>query len=103
MVLCEISCEFFGGFKTDIDLNYMESKEDICEQVKRTLITTLQINNFESLVIKAEKIKFHIHDLEFGQILMLEPNKKIWICNHATHCDNSNENDNNSEENVVET
>tara|TARA_B100000674_G_C37028514_1_gene553150 strand:+ start:192 stop:503 length:312 start_codon:yes stop_codon:yes gene_type:complete len=102
MVLCEISCEFFGGFTTQIDLNYMDSKKDICDQVKRTLITTLQINNFESLVIKAEKITFHIHDLDFGQILMMKPNKKIWICNHSTHCDSSNENENTSEENIVE-
>lgn len=102
MVLCEISCEFFGGFKTDIDLNYMESKKDICEQVKSSLITTLQMNNLESLVIRAEKIKFHIHDLDFGQILMLEPNKKIWICNHTTHCDDSDENEDNSEENFVQ-
>ena len=98
MVLCEISCEFFGGFKTEIDLNYMDSKKDICDQVKRSLITTLQMNNLESLVIRAEKITFHIHDLDFGQILMMESNKKIWICNHNTHCDSSNENEDNSEE-----
>ena len=96
MVLCEISCEFFGGFKTQIDLNYMDSKKDICEQVKRTLITTLQINNLEALVIKAEKINFHIHDFDFGQILMMPSNSKLWICNHTPQCDN-----NSTEENVV--
>ncbi len=98
MVLCEISCEFFGGFKTQIDLNYMDSKKDICDQVKRTLITTLHMNNFEALVIKAEKINFHIHDFEFGEILMMQPNKKLWICNHNTHCDSCSENENTSEE-----
>tara|TARA_B100000242_G_C42743356_1_gene346730 strand:- start:272 stop:583 length:312 start_codon:yes stop_codon:yes gene_type:complete len=102
MVLCEISCEFFGGFTTEIDLNYMESKKDICEQVKRTLITTLQMNNLLALVDKAEKINFHIHDFEFGQILMMENDKKIWICNHTPHCDSSNHNENHSEENVVD-
>tara|TARA_X000000368_G_scaffold411439_1_gene396289 strand:+ start:375 stop:680 length:306 start_codon:yes stop_codon:yes gene_type:complete len=101
MVLCEISCEFFGGFTTEIDLNYMDSKKDICEQVKRTLITTLQMNNLPALVDKVEKINFHIHDFEFGQILMMENDKKLWICNHTTHCDSSNEN--NSDENVVES
>ena len=82
MVLCEISCEIFGGFQTQIDLNYMESKNDICNQVKRTLITTLQTNNLTSLVHKATNINFHIHDLEFGQILLKHENDKIWICNH---------------------
>ena len=83
MVLCEISCEFFGGFTTDIDLNYMDSKKDITDQVKRTLITTLQMNNFPALVNKAEKINFHIHDFEFGQILMMQENQTVWICNHC--------------------
>lgn len=103
MVKCEISCEFFGGFTTEIDLNYMDSKKDICDQVKRTLITTLQMNNLEALVIRAEKINFHIHDLDFGQILMMQSNKKLWICNHSTHCDSCDENEKTSEENVVET
>ena len=93
MVLCEISCEFFGGFTTQIDLNYMDRKEDICEQVKRTLITTLQINNLLSLADRAGKISFHIHDLDFGQILMMQSNEKIWICNHNPHCsENTKEN-----------
>ena len=102
MVLCEISCEFFSGFKTQIDLNYMDSKKDICEQVKRTLITTLQMNSLPALVDKAEKITFHIHDLEFGQILMMQENQKIWICNHSPQCDDNNSEENN-EENTAES
>lgn len=101
MVLCEISCEFFGGFTTQIDLNYMDSKKDICDQVKRTLITTLQMNNFPALVDKAEKITFHIHDFEFGQILMMQNDKKLWICNHSKQCDANN--NYSTEENVVES
>lgn len=92
MVLCEISCDIFGGFQTNIDLNYMESKNDICNQVKRTLITTLQTNNLLSLVDKAEKINFHIHDIDFGQILLMQENNKIWICNHSPHCNDETEN-----------
>tara|TARA_Y100001935_G_C17017960_1_gene366309 strand:+ start:315 stop:620 length:306 start_codon:yes stop_codon:yes gene_type:complete len=92
MVKCEISCEFFGGFTTQVDLNYMDSKKDICEQVKRTLITTLQINNLSALADKAEKINFHIHDFDFGDILLMDNSKKLWICNHTPHCDNDDEN-----------
>ena len=99
MVLCEISCKFFGGFTTQVDLNYMDSKTDICDQVKRTLITTLQINNLPALVFRAEKTTFHIHDFEFGQILMMQDNQKLWICNHKTPCDES---DKNNDENIVE-
>ena len=69
----------------------MDNKNDICNQVKRTLITTLQMNNLEALAIKAEKINFHIHDLEFGQILLMKENRKIWICNHSPQCDENTE------------
>lgn len=103
MVLCEISCEFFGGFTTEVDLNYMDSKKDICEQVKRTLITTLQMNNLPALVDKAEKINFHIHDFEFGQILIMGNDKKLWVCNHKPHCNESstkNEENSNTENTV---
>lgn len=100
MVLCEISCEFFGGFKTEIDLNYMNNKKDICEQVKRTLLTTLQINNLPALANKLETITFHIHDFEFGDILMMENDKKLWICNHGQQCENNNSKE---PENVVES
>jgi hypothetical protein len=99
MVKCEISCEFFGGFTTEIDLNYVESKKDICDQIKRTLITTLTINNFTALVNKAEKIKFHIHDFDFGDILLMEGNKILWICNHSSHCD-ENQEENHDENNT---
>tara|TARA_X000000368_G_C22663036_1_gene550503 strand:- start:26 stop:418 length:393 start_codon:yes stop_codon:yes gene_type:complete len=99
MVRCEISCEFFGGFTTEIDLNYMESKKDICDQVKRTLITILQTNNFPALADKAEKITFHIHDFDFGHILLMEENQKLWICNHATHCDENNDKNENDDKN----
>lgn len=94
MVLCEISCEFFGGFKTQVDLNYMDNKKDICDQVKRTLITTLHMNNFPALVNKAEKFNFHIHDLEFGQILMMQENQTVWICNHCEIIESTKESNN---------
>ena len=102
MVKCEISCEFFGGFTTEVDLNYMDSKKDICEQVKRTLITTLQINNLPALAYKAEKINFHIHDFDFGDILMMDfKEKKLWICNHTPHCNDENKKDEENTNNTV--
>tara|TARA_B100000795_G_C22790122_1_gene436542 strand:- start:1764 stop:2018 length:255 start_codon:yes stop_codon:yes gene_type:complete len=83
MVFCEISCRLFGGFKVEVDLNYMDTIEQICDQVKTSLITTLQTNNLRSLVEKAKAITFHVHDLEFGSILLMQNDDKIWICNHS--------------------
>tara|TARA_B110000008_G_C16682619_1_gene449398 strand:- start:355 stop:603 length:249 start_codon:yes stop_codon:yes gene_type:complete len=82
MVKCKISCRTFGNFETELDLDYYNSTEEICEQVKRTLITTLEMHHFTYLIEQAKKIHFHIHDLEFGQILLLGDDATIWICNH---------------------
>ena len=83
MVLCEVSCKFFSGFQTQVDLNYIDNKEEICNQVKRDLINTLQINKFRALINMVEKINFHIHDMEFGKILLMRTTDTIWICNHV--------------------
>tara|TARA_B100000886_G_C20156178_1_gene380126 strand:- start:298 stop:552 length:255 start_codon:yes stop_codon:yes gene_type:complete len=79
---CKISCPTFQGFEVDLNINYVESIRDICKQVKSTLITHLETYNFEILLTKAKQIEFHIHDYEIGDILLMENNSTIWICNH---------------------
>ena len=79
---CKISCPTFQGFEVDLNINYVESIHDICKQVKSTLITHLETYNFEILLTKAKQIEFHIHDYEIGDILLMENNSTIWICNH---------------------
>ena len=37
---------------------------------------------FEVLKSEAKKINFHIHDWEFGNILLQGEGTIIWVCNH---------------------
>lgn len=79
---CKISCRTFQGFEVDLNIDYVESTDEICKQVKSTLITHLETYKFENLLDIANKIEFHIHDYEMGDILMMENNTTLWICNH---------------------
>ncbi len=79
---CKISCRTFQGFEVNLDINYVETIDDICKQVKSTLVTHLETYNFENLLSIAKNIEFHIHDYEMGDILLMENNSTLWICNH---------------------
>ena len=82
VIVCKISDKLFQGFEVYLDMNYVDNVEQICEQVKKTLITHLNTYKFESLIDKAKIIHFHIHDYDIGQILMMQENAILWICNH---------------------
>ena len=88
-ITCKISDEHFSGFETEIDLDYVESIEDICKQVKNTLCVHLESYNFESLLNIANNKNFHIHDYEFGEILINSPNI-LWVCSHCPEHDEKN-------------
>ena len=42
----------------------------------------LDLHKFEVLKGEAKKINFHIHDWEFGNILLQGEGTIIWVCNH---------------------
>ena len=82
ILTCKLSDKTFQGFEVRLDMNYINTKEEICLQVKSTLVTHLEWFKFEILAEMAKTINFHIHDHEIGDILMMEENKTLWICNH---------------------
>jgi len=88
-----ISDEFFSGYEVPLNLNYFESIEDICFQVKQTLMTFLEINKLEELKRKASEINFHIHDYEFGNLLLMPENTTVWVCSHCNDlkCDDNSD------------
>lgn len=81
-ITCKISDDHFSGFETTVDLNYVDSMEEICEQVKKRLYVVLQDNNLETLLNIANNKNFHIHGHQFGEIL-INPPKIVWICSHC--------------------
>ena len=39
-------------------------------------------HNFELLVSSLQKTNLHIHDFTFEDVLLSEPNKQFYICDH---------------------
>ena len=81
--ICEFSSDLFGGFKYNLDTNEVDSIEEIIALAVYRLRTTLQTSNFEILVEKVDKTKWHIHSHTFEDVL-LKDNDTIWICDHCT-------------------
>ena len=78
----KISDKLFQGFEVTLDLDYFDSLEKICEQVKKTLLCHLEIYKFDTLVPELKNKDFHIHDQELGNILLMNEKETVWVCCH---------------------
>ena len=78
-----ISCPYFGGFKMSVDINQYETTNGIIEHVLTMLKETLTQSSLESLVDKLSELRefYHIHDYEFGYMLINQG--PYYICNHC--------------------
>lgn len=77
--VCESSTRLFGGFRCKLDLDGVDSVEEIIILA----ISYLKHHLFEVLVEKVDKTNWHIHSNTFENIL-INKNDKIWICDHCT-------------------
>lgn len=80
--LCEFSSSTFGGFQHRINLETVESVDDIIVQTVAHLKLVLQIYHLRELFEKTNVTKWHIHSQTFNDILTT-PNETIWICDHC--------------------
>lgn len=78
-----ISGSIFGGYKTVIDLDLVESIDDILDEVTSRIRD--DIKKYPEIMsgLNKEKIKFHIHNYEFGDILMSDQETIFYVCNHS--------------------
>jgi hypothetical protein len=82
IIECKVSCKLFQGYSIKLDLDYHNSLDSICKQVKKSLVTFFNTHGFEALESKAKSFDFHIHDYQFGDILLMEEETIIWVCHH---------------------
>jgi len=82
IITFKLSDEFFQGYEVVLDMDYFESNEEICEQITQTLKTHLELHKFEILLAKLKDKVFHIHDEEFGNILLKSQTDVVWVCSH---------------------
>jgi hypothetical protein len=84
----QFSHTLFWGFQRMVDLDEVESLQDIIDIMYIKLVEFLKGENFEVLLEKLEKTKnvLHIHNNTFGQILISKPTNIIYICDHGDTC-----------------
>lgn len=83
-----MSCSTFGGYTCKIEVNNIETVDDIVEMVLSHLNNTLQQYNFEFLIATLSKKRpyYHIHDVSIADILM-GTNDIFYICDNKTCSD----------------
>ena len=77
-----ISSELFSFYQKDIDVNSVESIEEIILLVVTELDDLLKNNHLEILSEELNKCKFHIHDYTFEVICQESSPAKFYICDH---------------------
>jgi len=77
------SSEYFSGFFVMININEIQTIDDIIIKFYNKLINILQNNHFEKLVEIAKNRNFHIHSYEIEDILSSSPNDMFYICDHC--------------------
>ena len=78
-----ISGSIFGEYKTVINLDLVDSVDDILEIVINRIEEDMK--NYPQILKKLdkEKEKFHINGYEFGSILISEIDVIFYVCSHC--------------------
>jgi hypothetical protein len=77
-----ISSKLFSFYEKQIDLNSVESIDEIILLVVTELDDLLKKNNLEILSEELNKCKFHIHGFTFNDIKKECTSAKYYICDH---------------------
>ena len=79
----QISGSIFGEYKAVINLDLVDSVDDIINIVINRIKEDMK--NYPQILreLNKEQEKFHIHDYEFGSILISEPEKIFYVCSHC--------------------
>lgn len=77
-----ISSKLFSFYEKDIDVNSVESIDEIILLVVTELNDLLVKNNLEILSEELNKCKFHIHGFTFDDIKKECTSAKYYICDH---------------------
>ena len=81
-VHCQFSSDYFSGYNVEIDLSKIKSLDQIVNICRDSLLSVLRKHNFEILIERAHKSKFHIHQPTCLEQAKANPLEVIWICDH---------------------
>ncbi len=78
-----ISGGVFWGYETLVDIDEIDTLEDITNKTITNLKSDLNRLKLIELVNNVDPRVFHIHSVKLGDILTSEPQFVIYICNHC--------------------
>ncbi len=78
-----ISGGTFWGYETYVDIDEIETLEDIINKIISNLKNDLTNLKLVELVNNLDPRVFHIHSTDLGNILIGDPDMIIYICNHC--------------------
>ena len=78
-----LSDDLFQSFEMDIDLDVVETIEEIISLIVSMLLEALRENKLVNLENILNSRKFHVHDYSFEDVLLSESNAIFYICSHC--------------------
>ena len=78
-----ISGGTFWGYETYVDIDEIETLEDIVNKSISNLKNDLNNIKLVELLNNLDPRVFHIHSTDLGSIFISEPDIIIYICNHC--------------------
>jgi len=78
-----ISGGLFTGYETIVDLDNIDSLQDIVDITIENLKSRLNFINLHELSNSIDLRVYHIHSSNIGEILISEPQYVIYVCNHC--------------------
>lgn len=77
------SSELFSGFSTRINITFISTLNDICNQFKKDLKEVLKKHKFENLIKQLDNCNFHIHSYTIEDILLSKSEDIFYVCDHC--------------------
>ena len=77
----QLSCKVFWGYRISVDLDLLDTTEEIVPYVKNSLDNYLRKVNLICLAEDLAKMEFNSPSLE-SMLLSNSPNNIVYICNH---------------------
>lgn len=77
-----MSDEIYSYYRTQIDLDEVNSLEEIVKIVRLNLIRDLNNLGLEVLAEKAKYKHFDTHGYTFEEVLLSKSNREFYVCGH---------------------
>jgi len=85
-----VSGSIFDKYETNINLDIIDSIEEVIRIVKKRIEN--DISNYPEILKELNKINFHIHDVQFVDVLLSESKDVFYICSFCSENGNKNKN-----------